>query len=203
MEREIRDTLVRSISVTDLFTNICSHRQIRNAFQAAIALVEHESQQAKPGTPKPALGKRQFQIVSDGSREFDRYMYSTFGATEADIAIREEWRADRFASGQGAAKARSLLRHRHSSLRTGRRGRACRAPRILKVRRTRTIRTARKMKMIATQRTRNAACRRRSQVSRRRRKRRRRLKVTLTNTWSSLGGSKGASEVGAVVWLGS
>ncbi|KAI1858927.1 uncharacterized protein JN550_012285 [Neoarthrinium moseri] len=71
-------------------------RQIRNAFQAAIALVEHESQQTGPGAPKPTLGAAQFQSVAESSKEFDRYLITTLGAADSDIAMREEWRADRF-----------------------------------------------------------------------------------------------------------
>jgi hypothetical protein len=71
-------------------------RQIRNAFQAAIALVEYDSQQTKEGDPKPALGEPQFSIVAESSREFDSYLISTLGAAESDIARREEWRFDRF-----------------------------------------------------------------------------------------------------------
>ncbi|KAI8944575.1 hypothetical protein F4801DRAFT_594846 [Xylaria longipes] len=70
-------------------------RQIRNAFQAAIALVEYESQQRKDGV-RPSLGEAQFNIVAESSREFDRYLVSTLGAADSDIARREEWRFDRF-----------------------------------------------------------------------------------------------------------
>ncbi|KAI1357297.1 hypothetical protein F5Y08DRAFT_177537 [Xylaria arbuscula] len=71
-------------------------RQIRNAFQAAIALAEYDSQQTKDGAPRPTLGKAQFNIVAESSREFDRYLVSTLGAADSDIARREEWRFDRF-----------------------------------------------------------------------------------------------------------
>ncbi|KAI0874099.1 hypothetical protein GGS24DRAFT_501119 [Hypoxylon argillaceum] len=71
-------------------------RQIRNAFQAAIALVEYDSQQRKEGEPRPTLGEAQFNIVADSSREFDRYLVSTLGAGDSDIARQEQWRFDRF-----------------------------------------------------------------------------------------------------------
>ncbi|KAJ8129711.1 hypothetical protein O1611_g3918 [Lasiodiplodia mahajangana] len=71
-------------------------RQIRNAFQAAIALAEYDSQQTKEGDPRPTLGEAQFKIVAESSREFDRYLVSTLGAADSDIARREEWRFDRF-----------------------------------------------------------------------------------------------------------
>ncbi|KAK3318705.1 hypothetical protein B0H66DRAFT_248120 [Apodospora peruviana] len=76
-------------------------RQIRNAFQTAIALAEHESQQSEPSEPRPVLGKRQFHIVADGSEEFDHYLYQTLGAIDSDIASREQLRSDRFTSGGG------------------------------------------------------------------------------------------------------
>lgn len=72
------------------------YRQIRNAFQAAIALAEYNSQQTKDGAPRPTLGEAQFSIVAESSREFDRYLVSTLGAADSDIARREEWRFDQF-----------------------------------------------------------------------------------------------------------
>ncbi|KAI0965292.1 hypothetical protein F4678DRAFT_476688 [Xylaria arbuscula] len=75
-------------------------RQIRNAFQAAIALVEYESRQTEEGNPRPALGEAQFKIVAESSREFDRYLVYTLGAAESDIARREEWRYDRFGNAE-------------------------------------------------------------------------------------------------------
>ena len=82
------------------------HRQIRNAFQIAIALAEEEGAQVESGEPKPTLGKAQFQVVANGAKEFEEYMVSTLGAPESDIAMREEWRADRF---NGVEPAESLL----------------------------------------------------------------------------------------------
>ncbi|RWA05708.1 hypothetical protein EKO27_g9393 [Xylaria grammica] len=75
-------------------------RQIRNAFQAAIALAEYDSQQTKEGDPRPTLGQAQFEIVADSSKEFDRYLVSTLGAADSDIARREEWRFDRFGNSE-------------------------------------------------------------------------------------------------------
>lgn len=75
---------------------VISYRQIRNAFQAAIALAEYDGQRAKDGDRRPTLGEAQFNIVAESSREFDRYLVSTLGAAESDIARREEWRFDRF-----------------------------------------------------------------------------------------------------------
>jgi hypothetical protein len=72
------------------------HRQIRNAFQTAIALVEYEARQ--PGAEPPSLGKAQFEIIAEASEEFDRYLKNTLGAVDADLARREQTRFDRFIS---------------------------------------------------------------------------------------------------------
>ncbi|KAI8631371.1 hypothetical protein F5Y19DRAFT_473778 [Xylariaceae sp. FL1651] len=91
-------------------------RQIRNAFQVAIALVEHDGQQIKDGDPMPTLGEAQFRVVAESSKEFDRYLVSTLGAAESDIARREEWRADRFGS---AGPTRAALPQSYESKQTG------------------------------------------------------------------------------------
>jgi len=72
------------------------HRQIRNAFQTAIALVEYEARQ--PGAELPSLGKAQFEIIAEASEEFDRYLKNTLGAVDADLARREQTRFDRYIS---------------------------------------------------------------------------------------------------------
>jgi hypothetical protein len=72
------------------------HRQIRNAFQTAIALVEYEARQS--GAELPSLGKAQFEIIAEASEEFDRYLKNTLGAVDADLARREQTRFDRFIS---------------------------------------------------------------------------------------------------------
>jgi len=73
-----------------------THRQIRNAFQTAIALVEYEARQ--PGADLPSLGKAQFEIIAEASEEFDRYLKNTLGAVDADLARREQTRFDQFIS---------------------------------------------------------------------------------------------------------
>lgn len=72
------------------------YRQIRNAFQTSIALVEHQAIHNGPDAPKPVLGKEQFKIVAEGSKEFDKYLMSTLQGADDDIAIRDQWRDDRF-----------------------------------------------------------------------------------------------------------
>lgn len=69
-------------------------RQIRNAFQTAIALAEHKSKKRPPGDPLPVLGEEQFRVVASGFKEFDDYLVTTLGATEAEWAKRDHWRAD-------------------------------------------------------------------------------------------------------------
>ncbi|KAF4447063.1 AAA family ATPase [Fusarium austroafricanum] len=76
-------------------------RQIRNAFQTAIALAEHQSMTLAPGDPPPILGKEQFEVVARGSMQFDEYLNKTLGATDADMARREGWRNDGYKVGAG------------------------------------------------------------------------------------------------------
>ncbi|CAI6014222.1 unnamed protein product [Clonostachys chloroleuca] len=76
--------------------NTWNGRQIRNAFQTAIALVEYGVSQMQPGDPKPSLGKKHFEVVVEGSRQFDEYLMRTLQGRDADIAIRDQWRDDTF-----------------------------------------------------------------------------------------------------------
>ncbi|KAK8062230.1 hypothetical protein PG997_014327 [Apiospora hydei] len=86
-------------------------RQIRNAFQAAISLAEHEYQKKlvkgryPESKPLPELGRTQLATVADRSKEFEKYLISTLGMDESDLAYEEQWRADQFARGAGAALA--------------------------------------------------------------------------------------------------
>jgi hypothetical protein len=88
------------------------HRQIRNAFQTAIALVEYEARQ--PGAELPSLGKAQFEIIAEASEEFDRYLKNTLGAVDADLARREQTRFDRFVS-PAASKTQPSISKQMSS----------------------------------------------------------------------------------------
>ncbi|KAF4501997.1 AAA family ATPase [Fusarium agapanthi] len=76
-------------------------RQIRNAFQTAVALAEHQSMTRSPGDPQPTLGKEQFDAVARGFMQFDEYLSRTLGATDADMAKREGWRNDGYMMGAG------------------------------------------------------------------------------------------------------
>lgn len=44
----------------------------------------------------PVLGKHQFQIVADGSKEFDRYLMNTLQGGEDELAKRDQWRDDHY-----------------------------------------------------------------------------------------------------------
>ncbi|KAK8859190.1 AAA family ATPase [Apiospora arundinis] len=83
--------------------SVWNGRQIRNAFQAAISLAEHEYQKKLVNgrypakKPLPELGRAQLSTVADRSKEFDRYLLETIGKDEADMAYEEQARADQFA----------------------------------------------------------------------------------------------------------
>lgn len=80
-------------------------RQIRNAFQTAIALAEFETMERNE---KHEAGHRQqhvelsrdhFATVAKASAEFDTYLKSTLGGqTESDIARLEQTRMDEYSS---------------------------------------------------------------------------------------------------------
>ena len=69
-------------------------RQIRNAFQTAIALVEHDALHHKYGDSKPVLSGAQFEIVAEASRQFDEYIIRAVGMGETAMAVWDQWRAD-------------------------------------------------------------------------------------------------------------
>ena len=66
-------------------------RQIRNAFQTAIALAEHE---AFLNGGKPELSERHFAKVAKASIEFDRYLRMTHGRSESQLAEASRLRVD-------------------------------------------------------------------------------------------------------------
>jgi len=78
-------------------------RQIRNAFQTAIALAEFEAAGEavvdKDGrqSATPELREQHFAKVAEASKEFDKYLRSTLGGqTDADVARLEQTRVDDF-----------------------------------------------------------------------------------------------------------
>lgn len=66
-------------------------RQIRNAFQTAIALAEHE---AYLNGGKPELTERHFEKVAKASSDFDWYLKMTHGRSESQLAEASRIRTD-------------------------------------------------------------------------------------------------------------
>lgn len=66
-------------------------RQIKNAFQSALALAEMEAQKNKIDCPK--LTRKQFMLIAQASDQFEQYMVQTHhGKTEDQLAHREHVR---------------------------------------------------------------------------------------------------------------
>ena len=66
-------------------------RQIKNAFQTAIALAEFD---AKKSQGRPVLALEHFKVVAQASEDFDDYLCRLHGGTEADLAKRYMQRDD-------------------------------------------------------------------------------------------------------------
>ena len=66
-------------------------RQIRNAFQTAIALSEHE---AHVNGGNPELTERHFREIAKASSEFDKYLRLTHGRSESQMAEASRIRTD-------------------------------------------------------------------------------------------------------------
>lgn len=76
-------------------------RQIRNAFQTAIALAEWDAYQAQlkykfPTMPTPRLEHEHFERVAKASKHFDAYLKETQVGTAADLAFENRERRDDF-----------------------------------------------------------------------------------------------------------
>ncbi|MCJ1462583.1 hypothetical protein MMC07_001185 [Pseudocyphellaria aurata] len=69
-------------------------RQIRNAFQTAVALAEYEAAAAQESNAWLKVGH--FETVAEASLQFDMYIAETTGADEAQRAMLERTRADNF-----------------------------------------------------------------------------------------------------------
>ncbi|KAJ4421175.1 hypothetical protein N0V82_003940 [Gnomoniopsis sp. IMI 355080] len=66
-------------------------RQIKNAFQSALALAEMEAQNT--GTKSPKLNAKNFKLIAHASEQFEHYMMETHhGKTEDQLAHREHLR---------------------------------------------------------------------------------------------------------------
>ncbi|KAI9773325.1 MAG: hypothetical protein M1840_007540 [Geoglossum simile] len=66
-------------------------RQIKNAFQTAIALAEFKANERKK---KPVMSAEEFRVVAEASRGFDQYLKMTLGKEESFRAGREGVRYD-------------------------------------------------------------------------------------------------------------
>lgn len=69
-------------------------RQIRNAFQTAIALAEYEAAAAQKSPATLEVGH--FETVAEASLQFDMYIAETIGADAGQRALLERTRADNF-----------------------------------------------------------------------------------------------------------
>ncbi|KAI2462837.1 hypothetical protein F4781DRAFT_426853 [Annulohypoxylon bovei var. microspora] len=65
-------------------------RQIRNAFQSALALAEFKVQDT---SKSPILSVEQFDTIAQASHEFDHYLLTTHGLDEDKMAARDKIRA--------------------------------------------------------------------------------------------------------------
>lgn len=66
-------------------------RQIRNAFQSALALAEFKLKDPKGS---PVISVEQFKTIATASNEFDNYMKTTHGFDEDRLAQRERMRGE-------------------------------------------------------------------------------------------------------------
>ena len=66
-------------------------RQIKNAFQTAIALAEFDANKSQG---RPILALEHFKVVAQASEDFDDYLCRLHGGTEADLAKRYMQRDD-------------------------------------------------------------------------------------------------------------
>lgn len=74
-------------------------RQIRNAFQTALALAEFKAQEND--NANPVVGKDQFKTIAIASEQFDLYLKSTHGMDEERIAQRDRMRVDQLVNPKG------------------------------------------------------------------------------------------------------
>ncbi|KAL8640750.1 MAG: hypothetical protein Q9228_002361 [Teloschistes exilis] len=94
-------------------------RQIKNAFQTAIALAEFDANQRhRGGGGKPVLRLEYFKVVAQAAEDFDDYLYGLHGGTEGDLAKRYIQRDDEPIDGRGYAPGtgpKSKKRHDSSA----------------------------------------------------------------------------------------
>ena len=102
-------------------------RQIRNAFQTAVALAEYKAQREDK---VPVLTEEQFEDVAVASREFDQYLRLTFGASEQDRAKRNHIRADEYDLKREKEKKASRPSRREVATESSRRDQGTRSRRM-------------------------------------------------------------------------
>jgi hypothetical protein len=77
-----------------------SLRQIRNAFQTAIAIAAYDANQKSGGSGEvvPVLDASQFEMVAQSAKQFDKYLNKARGLTDAQITELSLERADSYVS---------------------------------------------------------------------------------------------------------
>ncbi|KAK3625591.1 hypothetical protein LTR56_020311 [Elasticomyces elasticus] len=91
-------------------------REIRNAFQTAVALAEHHAKQASPPTT-PILTWGHFRTVLLASQDFELYLLETRGETDEEYAGRKKLRHDH---DRNAADAMNIANRNRQQLKRAR-----------------------------------------------------------------------------------
>ncbi|KAI9662333.1 MAG: hypothetical protein M1821_008500 [Bathelium mastoideum] len=111
---------------------IWNGRQIRNAFQTAVAIAKYEAGKQQPGrqrvdAPKlsinapqvVALSEKHFKDVADMSLNFEKYLNTLHnGKNDADLAKMGQTRVDDFSDEEGHARSRKKDKERSSRKRS-------------------------------------------------------------------------------------
>ncbi|KAJ4018796.1 hypothetical protein NW752_005924 [Fusarium irregulare] len=71
-------------------------RQIRNAFQTALAMTEFEAKHSENPEAKRTLTVKHFHKIADATMRFNEYLVATHGADEDTTAGRDKLRTERF-----------------------------------------------------------------------------------------------------------
>ncbi|KAJ0346757.1 hypothetical protein COL154_007499 [Colletotrichum chrysophilum] len=78
------------------FQPVWNGRQIRNAFQTAVALAESQQRRERKSGPIYVM-KEHFTKVADVSNQFNAYLYTVkHGRTDEILSLRNQYRADQF-----------------------------------------------------------------------------------------------------------
>lgn len=98
----IRKKSILSFAKTNFKQLNWNGRQIRNAFQSALALAVFNASHTKSKRSNPVVSKREFRTVGDFVKQFESYLKETHqGVGEASIALEDEVRADMVDGRQG------------------------------------------------------------------------------------------------------